>query len=92
METYLVSYDLGIPETSEDYKKVINYIKSFPSWAKPLYSVWLVRSNISAAQIRNDLSKLIDSNDRILVIRVTNTEWASWNISKDVTDWMYKNL
>jgi len=92
MKTLLISYDLRVPETSEDYKKLIKYIKSFGTWAKPLYSVWLVKTDKTCATVRDEIEKETDSNDRTLVIEVTGADWATTNVDKEVTDWMKKNL
>ena len=92
MKTYLISYDLGVPETSEDYKSLIAYIKSYGTWAKPLYSEWLIRTDKTCAQVRDEIGKQTDSNDKVLVIDVTGTAWASNHLDKEVTDWMKKNL
>lgn len=91
MNTYLISYDLRVPETSEDYKRIIAYIKTLGSWAKPLKSVWFVRTSMSSSQIREGLRNQSDLNDGILVVNVTS-DWATYGISKDVTDWMHNNL
>lgn len=92
MNTFLISYDLGLPETYDDYKLLIQYIKSYPSWAKPLQSVWLVKTTKTVAQVRDEIKTKVDSNDKVLVIDVTKTGWGSFNLSKDVTDWMKNNL
>jgi hypothetical protein len=89
MATYLISYDLGIPETSQDYKELINSIQSLGHWAKPHYSIFLVKSNFSARIIRNRLSKFVDRNDSILVVDITNDDWASWNLTNEVVQWMH---
>ena len=92
MRTYLISYDLGVPESSVDYKNLITYIKSLGPWATPLKSQWFVVSAKSTAQIREGVQGLVDSNDKILVIDVTSDDWASWNLDKEVTDWMGNNM
>jgi hypothetical protein len=92
MKTYLISYDLGVPETSEDYKKLIAYIKSYGAWAKPLYSEWFVKTDKTAGQVRDEIEKQTDSNDKVLVLDVTGANWASNRIDKEVTDWMTKNV
>jgi hypothetical protein len=92
MKTHLISYDLGVPETSEDYKKLIKYIKSYGTWAKPLYSVWFVKSDKTCSQIRDEIKEATDANDKILVIEVTEADWATSRVDKEVTDWMQKNL
>ncbi|GMX58518.1 MAG: hypothetical protein MCSN_1720 [Candidatus Microsyncoccus archaeolyticus] len=92
MKTFLISYDLGAPETTEDYGKVIASIKSLDDWAKPLYSVWLVKSDKTASQIRDQINKETDTNDKLLVIDVSGAGWATSGISNEVTDWMKNNL
>ena len=90
MKTFLISYDLT-NKTMFDYSRLITYIKSFSNWAKPLESLWLVKTNLTSAQLRDELRKVVDANDKILVIEITNN-WASFNISKEVTDWMKNGL
>lgn len=92
MRAFLVSYDLGVPETSPDYKKVIDYVKSLGTWATPLKSQWFVISGKNVSDIRNDLRSLTDSNDKILVLDVTGDNWATARITSAVTDWMETNL
>ncbi len=91
MKTYLISYDLIKPEKIVDYKRLIDTIKTATFWAKPLKSVWLVKTDLSSEQIRNELMKVIDVNDKLLIIEVTNN-WASYGLPKDVTDWMNQGL
>lgn len=91
-KTLLISYDLGVPEDSSDYKIVIDYIKSLGTWAKPLKSLWLVVSGKSVSDVRTDIKNLTDSNDKILVIDVSDDNWATARISEGVTDWMKENL
>ena len=91
MKTYLISYDLIKPESSPDYVRLINTIKTAIYWAKPLESVWLVKSDLTSMQILNELRKATDNNDKILVIEVTN-DWATINLPPDVTNWMKGGL
>ena len=92
MKTFLISYDLIGPETREDYIRLINHIKSFTYWAKPLKSVWFIKTDKGIAEVRNELKQYTDSNDKILVIDVTNANWGTSNISAQVTDWMKNNI
>ena len=92
MNTYLISYDLGIPETTKDYQLLIDYIKSYGTWAKPLYSEWFIKTNKTPAVVRQEISNLIDNNDKVLVINVTGADWSSYNLSEEVTKWMKDNL
>jgi hypothetical protein len=90
MKTFLISYDL-INKTVFDYSKLIGYIKSFSGWAKPLESVWLIQSDLDPMDIVNQIRSVTSTNDKILVVEVTNI-WASFNLSKDVNDWMQQGL
>ena len=87
MKTYLISYDLIAPENRSEYLRLKNAIKSYNYWAKPLKSLWLIKTNDSAVQVITYLRGFIDSNDQILVIKITNG-WASYNLSKAVINWM----
>lgn len=93
MNTLLISYDLGVPETSQDYLKVINYIKSFPLWAHPLQSVWIISTDKKIpSDIVGDINALTDSNDKLLVIDISNDNWCTIRISDEITNWMKKNI
>ena len=91
MKTFLISYDLGVPETSDDYRRLINEIKSYPGWAKPLQSVWFIKTVKGVGEVRTHLQKFIDTNDRLLVMDVTASGWSSYNLQQDVVDWL-KNV
>ncbi len=91
MKTYLISYDLIKPETLTDYKRLIDTIKTATYWANPLKSLWLVKTTLSTTQIRDELRKVTDPNDKLLVIEITNS-WASYGLSKEVTDWMKQGM
>lgn len=92
MSTLLISYDLTYPENSEEYNRVINYIKSFGYWAKPHKSLWLIKTDKTTAQVRDEMRKYTDSNDKILVINITGAGWASYNLSDEVAEWFKNNL
>ena len=89
MSVKIISYDLGSPEKFEDYEDLIRYIKSLGSWAKPLYSVWLVDTDKTASEIRDGAMRHIDNNDKLFVAEWnTDSGWASYNLPKSVTDWL----
>jgi hypothetical protein len=54
MQSILITYDLvGTDETSADYKRLIDHIKNdYSNWAKIALSTWVVRTTLSAAQVR----------------------------------------
>lgn len=92
MKTYLISYDLRVPETSEDYRRLIAYIKTYDYYAKPLLSLWFIKTSKTVTTVRDEIKSATDSNDRILVIDVTGANWATDGVTKENTAWMKSNI
>jgi len=92
MNTILVSYDLMAP--GKDYARLWSHLESYPNYIKPLESVWLIKTTLSAEEIRNKIKLYIDSNDRLLVINVTGDGAAWQNLigGKTHTEWIKENL
>lgn len=90
MAVHWVNYDLN--ETGQDYTKLIDYLKSHQSWAKPLKSSFFVKTSLTAGQLRDGIKRHIDANDDIVVVTVTGASWATYSISSDVNEWLKKNL
>lgn len=91
MKKYLITYDLIKPETSADYAKLFANIKSHAGWAKPMKSVWLIKTNRPRAEVMRLLRSAADANDKFLVIEVTN-DWIAFNLPDTVIAWMKNNL
>lgn len=90
MNTYLVSYDLIKP--GKDYTTLIAHLKTYSNWAKPLESVWLVKSSLDASGLRDTIQRHTDANDKILIVKVTS-ETAAWvNLPSDVSEWIKKSM
>lgn len=89
MNSYLVGYDLN--KTGKDYNSLIAGIKKLGTWWHCLDSTWIVKSSLTAVQIRDSLKPLIDSNDELLVARLGGG--AAWTgFSKECSDWLTNNL
>lgn len=89
MKIHLISYDLIRPE--KDYPRLIEHIKSYGTWAKPLESVWLIETARSAEQVRDGARAHMDGNDKVLVIEVSGS--AAWaNLPQEVSDWLKNNI
>ncbi len=88
--TYLVSYDLNKP--GKNYGDLYDAIKaaSTGKWCKPLESVYIIESSLSALSIYNKLAPCLDSNDRILVIEVKGQSY--WYLDKEVSDYLQEML
>ncbi|ERK30475.1 hypothetical protein [Clostridium intestinale] len=82
---YLISYDLNSP--GKNYSNLYAVIEEFHDYLHPLDSTWLVSTSLSAKQIYEKLSKTLDSNDKILITKVSD-QWHGYLSQKDY-DWLF---
>lgn len=83
MNSYIISYDL---RNNRDYTGLINWIKSYGTYANVLESLWIVYTSQSATEIRDFLLKKIDSDDHIFVVKLLKE--AAWNNVLCTNDWL----
>ncbi len=69
-----ISYTLHSP--GQNYRTVTNIIKSLGDWAHVHDSFWIIKSNRSAAAVRDLILPELDSNDSLYVVDSTNNECA----------------
>lgn len=81
---YLINYDLNTP--GQSYTTLIAAIQSNKNWAKISRSCWIIESDRSAMQIRDDLASHLDRNDLLFVCAIS--DWASLNFSAEVNTWL----
>ena len=75
---YSISYDLRSP--GRDYKTLTDELARLGA-KRILQSHWVARrNNTTAAGLRDHFQKLIDSNDRLMVIEIGSNSWASVNL------------
>jgi len=80
MATYLISYDLNAP--GKNYEALYEAIKSLGAWWHHLDSTWIVKHDGPAGPIRDALARSLDSNDKLLVVRLTGEgAWKGFNDS-----------
>lgn len=90
MRTHLISYDLVAP--GRNYETLYDFLKSFGTRAKPLESLYLVRTSLSAKEVRDKIKSYIDTNDKVLVIDVTG-DASAWKGLPDSTGaWIKKHM
>lgn len=88
MSTYLITYDLRSP--GRDYSALYERIKTYGTWIHVVESVWEVNTTQSAAAVRDNLTAVMDSNDRIFVT-VVGPEAAWRGLTESASDWLKKN-
>lgn len=90
MDSYLISFRLN---RQEYYNQVSMRIRSYPKWARVMDNVWFVQSDTKLEDVRESISSIIsESGGSVLVVKVNNDAWGTYDVDKDVTDWMKENI
>jgi hypothetical protein len=88
---FVIAYDLHSPnDTPQDYERVIAAIKADFIWCHLQESVWLVRSALSASEIRESLKPALISGDSLFVARLQGN-WASWALGDVRNTWLQQS-
>ena len=75
MKTIQVNCELKQP--AHHYTALYDYMESYERASHPLDSMWLVKTDKSTPQVRDEVRRLVDDGDEILVFDVTGAAWAS---------------
>ena len=90
MDTYLISFELN---RRNDYNQVSEHIRKFPKWARIMENVWIVKSESKLTDVRDGISSLINNyGGSVFVVKINNSAWGTYSVSKEVTDWMKENI
>jgi CRISPR-associated endonuclease Cas2 len=71
---FLIAYDLDKP--GQDYSRLIDALERLGA-QRAQFSLWVLRRDYTAVQIRDYLRQFIDANDRLLVVALTGE--AAWS-------------
>lgn len=77
--------------SEERRNNLITFIKENGNWARITDYTWCVKSNVdTTAELRDELARRIgiQSEERIMVVNMTKSAWASYNLPKNVADWL----
>lgn len=86
--SHLVTYDLI---KRKNYPELIEALEKFPYW-HCLGSVWIIKSDLSCAQIRDALLPHIDSDDKLLVVKLTGEGAWTTSFPDNCKKWLKDNL
>ena len=89
MAILLVSYDLRSP--NRNYEALYEAIKTYPGWAHPLESVWLINTVETTKAVVDKLRTKLDADDKIVAMSLAGN-WTSLNLGKEVSEWMKTNV
>lgn len=88
MNIYLITFQMAEARRSES---MVNCIKEYGLWARITPSTWCIKAaNLTTAEIRDNLnSKMpLQNNERLMVVNMTNSPWASYYLPKEVAEWL----
>ena len=89
MAAYIVTYDLNKP--GQNYKCVAEKLEAYPAHWKVQQSVWLLRTNQSAKQVRDIVGECLDPNDKLIVAKLSGE--AAWKGYGDkISEWLKETL
>lgn len=79
MKKYLIMYQLNV--LGQKYEKILNYIKKY-KYIKVMNSIYCIETNCSVESISNDIRKIIDENDWLLVMEchINRQGWLPGNV------------
>lgn len=86
--THLVTYDLI---KRKNYPELIKELEKFPYW-HCLGSVWIVKSDLKCSEIRDRLLSHIDSDDKLIVLKLTGEGAWTKSFDAECQQWLRDNL
>jgi len=90
MKTFIVTYKLDNYKVS--YPIISEKIKSYDRWAKPFDRTWIIKTDKSAVEVRDELVSAINSKGSIIVMDVSGSAWATARVNIKVNDWLHENV
>lgn len=88
MKVYQISYDL---RKQRNYEALYKRIKNLGSWCRTLESSWVIASQYTATQIRDDLKLALDRDDGLLITRLQGE--AAWmGLDTKISQWLKQQL
>lgn len=84
---YVISYQLIPGRNTHD---LFNAIRSYGTWARINTTTWAIITTQSAVEIRDHLRTLLNTNERIFVIK-SGIE-AAWSNAECSNEWLKNNL
>lgn len=90
-KTFLISYDLIGGEPSVAYQKLRDAITKVDLWAKPLESVYIIKSTLPAIEIARALQAQMHPADKLFVVEI-GKDWGSLNLPMEVINWLRSNV
>ena len=89
MSTYVVTYDLHTP--GQKYECLSKKLEAYGTYYHIQGSVWIIKTNKSAAAVRDELVGCLDGNDKLIVARLSG-EAAWYGYPTNGSEWLKDDL
>jgi hypothetical protein len=87
-QVLIVSYDLTNP--GQNREALVKKIKAYSIWARLGRSTYLIKTDATPVQVRDELKQVLDTNDRVFVgVAPPPSAWVG--MPEDVSKWILKN-
>jgi hypothetical protein len=86
MSLLLVNCDLRAP--GRNYDDVYSQLKSYDNWWHHIESVWIVTTDKTPEEVRDDIAARADRNDKILGVDISNQPAAWPGIEQSGSTWL----
>jgi len=86
VRTLLISYD--VDRSQQRHRRLIDALRREPQCWHYLDNTWLVRTPLTAAEMRDELGRFVDGDDELLVLDVTGVDHAHQGFSTKAGRWL----
>ena len=89
MNLYIIIFHLANDTARRN--SLVSLIKQQGPWARITDNVWCIKAeNKTTAEIRDVLGPgiQIQKDERLMVVDITKSAWASYYLPKEVADWL----
>lgn len=83
---------VGFQPGARNDQALVQKLKSSGTWWHPLDAMWLVRTSLGPQEFRNFLRSPKSFGDHLLIIDVSNGNWAAVGFKERSYDWLRRNL
>lgn len=88
MHTLIIVFEMGLPALHQE--RLVQKIRSYPSWARVATNTYLIKSNLNPVQVRDELKPFLQNNDKLFVgLCPVPSAWHGQ--PEDVSKWILEN-
>ncbi len=88
-KTFLISYDLNDAQ-SDVYERLFDFFESFGTWAHITESLWAIKTEKTAVEIRDAICELVPAKSSVFVIKSGIA--SAWKDVLCSNKWLKDNL